>query len=424
MIKEKELKILITRRNISYYKNLNYDIIEIDKSILVKIEDINKNSHTKITAICDICGEETNLMLYKYYINKNRCNYYGCKKCSRIKFKKTCFDKYGFDNPLKVDEIKKRVINTNIEKYGVKTTLQSEKCNPLFFSSVSNKETNIYNYIKEKYKGKIIRSDKSVLNGKELDIYLPDLKLAIEFDGLYWHNEINKNDRNYHLKKTEECNKKGIELIHIFEDEYIYKYNIVKSILLNKLNLIENKIFARKTKLKEINTEDAKNFLGNNHIQGYTSSSVKLGLYYDNELVSVMLFSRKTSGGRISFDGYELSRFANKINTNIIGAASKLLKYFEKTYKPKEIRSYSDRRLFNGEIYNILGFKKTHINPSSYWYVINDERKHKSLFTKQKLEKQGYDIQNKTEHEIMLERKIYRIYDCGTVSYTKMFDNQ
>ena len=82
-----------------------------------------------------------------------------------------------------------------------------------------------------------------------------------------------------------------------------------------------------------------------------------------------------------------------------------------------------DKRWFTGKIYDILGFEKTHTNKPSYWYIINDKRKHKSLYTKEKIRKQGFSTENKTAHEIMLERKIYRIYDCGTISYTKKFTN-
>jgi len=422
MIKEKEINILITRRNITYYKVKGYICKEINKEIKIKIDDVNLNSKAKITAICEQCGSENIIMLQKYKINKERGGYYGCRKCSRLKFKETCKEKFGVDNPMKSEEIKNKTFNTNFEKYGVKSTLQSKDCNPLFHSSISNKEKEIVEYVKSIYDGKIITSDRIILNGLELDIYIPEHNLAIEFDGIYWHNEINKPDNNYHIKKTIGCEKQNIQLIHIFEDEWIYKQNIVKSILKNRLNKIENRFYGRKTILKEIDVKLAKDFFNKNHIQGYSSSSIKLGLFHENELVSAMLFTKKVVGGRISFDGYELSRFANKLNTNVIGAASKLLKYFEKTYKPKEIRSYADKRWFTGKIYDILNFKNTHTNPPSYWYIINDQRKHKSLFTKEKIRKQGFTTDNKTAHEVMLERKIYRIYDCGTISYTKSID--
>jgi hypothetical protein len=422
-IKEKEVSINITMRNVSYYKSLGYEINKINQSIMVNVEDVAKNSHVNVTAICEKCDKETEIRLHKFHENKERGGYYGCRKCSRKKFKKTCLDKFGVDNPMKNEEVKNKTYNTNLERYGVKTTLQSKECNPLFYTSTSNKEINLLNFIKENYNGVIIASDRNTLDGLELDIYLPDEKLAIEFNGLYWHNDINKTDRNYHLNKTKKCEKEGIDLIHIFEDEYIYQLDVIKSIILNKLHLTKNKIYGRKTILKEIETKDAKDFLNKNHIQGYTSSSVKIGLYYKDELVSVMLFSKKSVGGRISFDGYELSRFANKLNTNVIGGANKILKYFEKKYKPKEIRSYADRRWFNGKIYKIMGFEQTHINPVSYWYVIGDKRKHKSLFTKQKIEKQGFDINGKTANQIMKERKIYRIYDCGTISFSKKYEH-
>ena len=418
MIKEKDINVMITRRNITYYKSKGYECKEINKEININIDDIYPLSRTRITAICEVCGSEQSLQMNKYTINKERCGYYGCKKCSRKKYKQTNIERYGVDNPMKLEEIKNKTFKTNLRKYGVKSTLQSEICNPLFHTSISNKEIEIFNFLKSIYNGKIITSDRNILNGLELDIYLPEINLAIEFDGLYWHNELNK-ENNYHLNKTNFCEKQGIQLIHIFEDEWIYKKEIIESILKNKLGLITNKIYARKTEIKEIDTKIAKDFMNNNHIQGYTNSSVKIGLYYENRLVSAMLFTKKVVGGRISFDGYELSRFVNILNTNVIGGASKLLKYFEKKYKPLEIRSYADRRWFDGKMYEILGFKQTHINKASYWYVIGDKRKHKSLFTKKKIKIQGFNIENKTEHEIMFERKIYRIYDCGTISYTK-----
>jgi len=421
MIKEKEIEVMITRRNITYYKNIGYECKNINNKIWIDVNDIYPSSRTKITAICENCDSENYIQMNKYTKNKERGGYYGCRSCSRIKFKKTNMNKYGVDNPMKVDEIKNKTFNTNMEKYGVKSTLQSEECNPHFYSSISNKELDILNFIKENYDGKIIGSDRTVLDGLELDIYLPDLNIAFEFDGIYWHNEINKPDKKYHLNKTNKCLEKNIQLVHIFEDEWIEREDTVKSIILNKLRLSKHRIYGRKTKLKEIETKQAKQFFEENHIQGYTNSSVKLGLFYNDELVSAMLFTKKTVGGRISFDGYELSRFVNKKYTNVIGAASKLLKWFEIVYNPKEIRSYADRRWFDGGLYNILGFTQTHINSISYWYVIGEKRKHKSSFTKSKIEKQGFSIIGKTEHELMLERKIYRIYDCGTIAYSKKY---
>lgn len=130
-----------------------------------------------------------------------------------------------------------------------------------------------------------------------------------------------------------------------------------------------------------------------------------------------MLFNKPRLGIGVDYDGYELSRFCNKLNTNVIGGADKLLKYFIKTYQPKQIISYADRRWSQGNLYQKLGFKETHINKPNYWYIIGKIRKHRFGFRKNLLKKQGFDTENKTEHEIMLGRKIYRIYDCGTITY-------
>lgn len=113
---------------------------------------------------------------------------------------------------------------------------------------------------------------------------------------------------------------------------------------------------------------------------------------------------------------WELVRFANKINTNVIGSASKLLKFFIKNYKPNKIVSYSDIRLFNGGLYEKLGFAKMSQSKPNYWYVINGVRHHRFNFRKSILVKQGFD-ENKTEQDIMSERKIHRIYDCGAIRW-------
>jgi hypothetical protein len=266
----------------------------------------------------------------------------------------------------------------------------------------------------------IIENSKTIISPLELDIYIPSHNIAIEFDGLYWHSELYK-PSNYHLNKTELCEKQDIQLIHLFEDEWNYKQDIVKSRIKNILGLTENKIFARKCIIKEVNKNDKAKFLDNNHIQGTVASSINIGLYYNDELVSLMTFGK----GRIALGGesnqYELIRFCNKLNTNVIGGADKLLKYFIKTYKPKEIISYADRRWSLGNLYDKLKFDKTNLSAPNYWYIINNKRKHRFAFRKSILVNNGYDI-NKTEHQIMLERKIFRIYDCGTIVYKKTLD--
>ena len=174
-----------------------------------------------------------------------------------------------------------------------------------------------------------------------------------------------------------------------------------------ELNL-NTKIYARKCEIKEISDNNlVKMFLDINHLKGFAYSVINLGLYYEDELVSLMLFRKNNSK-------YELLRFCDKLNYSIIGGASKLFNFFIKKYNPEEIITYIDRSISQGQTYNKLGFNYYNKTNSNYYYIINRKRIDKSTFSKKILIKQGFDS-SKTEHEIMLERKIYRIYDSGQI---------
>ena len=212
------------------------------------------------------------------------------------------------------------------------------------------------------------------------------------------------------------CESKGIHLIHIFEDEWVNNKDIVKSRLKNLFKLTDNKVYGRKCIIKEVNTKDKTKFLNDNHIQGTIGSKVNLGLYYNDDLVSIMTFGK----GRVVMNGvkneWELLRFCNKINHSVIGGASKLFKHFIKNYNPNQLISYADRRWSQGNLYNQLGFNKTHNSTPNYFYVVNNEREHRFKYRKNLLVESGFDIK-KTEREIMYDRGIYRIYDCGNLVY-------
>ena len=288
-------------------------------------------------------------------------------------------------------------------------------CHPIGSYSSSGLETQLYYFIKENYSGEIVTNTKKIISPLELDIYLPELKIAFEFNGVYWHNEINK-DIDYHLNKTENCEKQGIQLIHIYEDDWQQKQEIIKSMILNKLCNISNTINSEKCEIKEIvNNKLVRVFINTNHIQGFIGSKIKIGLFYNNELVSLMIFSKN----KLNF---ELLRFCNKLNTNIIGGASKLFKYFIDNYKPNEITTYADRSISQGKLYKTLGFTYINKTQPNYFYIIDGIKHNKFNYRKDKLVKEGYDI-NKTEHEIMLERKIFRIYDSGNLKYKYINEN-
>ena len=290
-------------------------------------------------------------------------------------------------------------------------TIICTECNPIS-KNISGLELQLLNFIKDNYEYEVISNTKSIINPYELDIYLPELNLSFEFNGIYWHNELNK-PSNYHIMKSNLCEDKGIQLIHIWEDDWNYNQDKIKYFILNKLGKTENKIFARKCEIKEANDNLlVREFLNNNHLQGYTNSSIKLGLFYQDELVSLMTFKKNSRLGKI-----ELNRFCNKLNTNIIGGASKLFKYFLDNYDYNEVVSYADRSYSNGGLYRQLGFEYNYKTIQNYHYIVDGIRVHKSNFSKKILVKEGYDV-NKTEREIMLDRDIFRIYNSGNIKFT------
>lgn len=262
------------------------------------------------------------------------------------------------------------------------------------------------------------QSERLILKGKEIDIYIPELKVGIEFNGLYWHSDKFKKDKNYHLNKTLNCEKEGIRLIQIFEDEWVNKKEIVKSRILNIIGKTQSKIWARKCEIREVNNNESLVFLEKNHIQGKMGAKIKLGLYFENKLVSLMTFGnlRKNLGQNSEEETYELLRFCNKLNTSVIGGASKLFKFFIKNYDPKYVTSYADRRWSMGELYQKLNFNFKHNTNPNYFYVRADKRENRFKYRKDVLVKQGFDS-SKTEREIMKERGYNRIYDCGCMKF-------
>ena len=267
------------------------------------------------------------------------------------------------------------------------------------------------------------RNVKKLIDVGELDIVVRSNNIAIEYNGLRWHSDAYVSD-DYHLVKTEKCKEKGVRLIHIFEDEWLTKPEIVKSRLRNILGCNETKIFARKCIVKELSNKEVRSFLNGNHIQGHVNAKVSLGLFYNDELVSVMTFSslRKNLGQTAKEDSYELLRFCNKLNTSVVGGASKLLSFFEKRFKPKMVISYADRRWSEGELYTSLGFEFEHLSQPNYFYVRGSQRENRFKYRKSELVKQGHDP-SKSERVIMEELGYVRVYDCGAMRFVKNYHN-
>lgn len=281
---------------------------------------------------------------------------------------------------------------------------------------VSNEEQELLTFIEGIYEGEIIRSNRSLLKGKKIDIYLPKLNLAIEYNGLYTHSykpwEVTEaliKGPNYHLNKTINCSKQGIQLLHIFSDEWILKKEIVKSLIMNKLRL-NKKIFARKCNIIEVKTHEKNIFLNQNHIQGEDKSKIKLGLVHDNVLVSVMTFCK--SRFNRSYE-WELSRFCSLLGYNIVGGFSKLLNYFRKNYS-ESIISYADRRYSIGGVYEKNGFELIRENKPNYYYV---DKNYNKRYNRLGFQKNKISVHGGTEYERARDLGYNRIYDCGTLAY-------
>ena len=289
-------------------------------------------------------------------------------------------------------------------------------------NNISLAETEISEYI-QGLVFDVIEKDRSVLDGYEIDILVPSQHIGIEFDGLKWHSDQFK-DEKYHVNKTDECMRAGIRLIHIFEDEWLHQKDIVKSMLSSIFGKVERKIYARKCTISKVDAKVKSEFLKDNHIQGDVVSLVNIGLFFGDELVSLMCFGRpRLSLGRKkgSAGEYELLRFCSKLNTSVIGGASKMFKYFIDEYQPNAITSYCDRRWSVGNVYTKLGFTFSHTSQPNYYYVRGTNRENRFRYRKSVLVKEGYDA-SKTEKEIMKERGIDRIYDCG--SYVFKWENK
>lgn len=350
---------------------------------------------------CKLCSSESQQLTYETFLEKAKKIHHNMYDYSKVKYNnnhtKVCIvcPKHGefWMTP-----------NAHIS--------QKQNC-PKCIERTSVWEKEIKEFI-ESIGVKIDNNNREILNGKEIDIFIPNFNIGIECNGVYYHSEAFITDKNYHINKTNCANNKNIKLIHIFEDEWKTKQNIVKSRLRNLFHKNDYKIYARKCEIKNVSHEETKCFLNENHIQGYVPSKINIGLYYNNELVSLMTFGnlRKNLGSEKKENMFELLRFCNKLNTSVIGGASKLFKYFLKNNNPQKIISYCDLRWSDGMIYNILNFNLHHISKPNYFYVINGKRENRFKYRKDALVREGFD-QNKTEHQIMLERGYYRVYDCG-----------
>lgn len=293
----------------------------------------------------------------------------------------------------------------------------------IHYTSLFHKQ--IVNFLKtECYISSINENDRTIISPREIDIVIHAKNIGIECNGIFWHSERQlletrhiKDVKNYHLQKTVKCTEKGISLLHIWQHMWDEKNSICKSIIKARLGMFDRVEYGRHAKIKLVGSEEEYKFLNENHIQGYVSSDVCIGLYSkDDELLSLMSFCKSRYSKKYQ---YELLRFCHKTFTTVVGGAKKLFTHFLTNFCPNSVVSYCHIHLFSGDLYKTLGFCFSHRSAPSYWYT-KDYRK---LHNRQKFQK--HKLANLLEHfnpdmsewENMKMNNWDRIWDCGNDVY-------
>lgn len=250
-------------------------------------------------------------------------------------------------------------------------------------------------------------------NRFEIDIYVEEKRVGIEFNGIYYHalNGINRRSRNYHFNKNVTAYENGIELIQVWEDQWNTQPEVIKDIVAARLGLIRGeKIYARKCEIREVNTKDYREFCEKYHVQGYRSATVKLGLYYKNELVQIASFNKARQYSVAGKNNYEWEwvRGCLSSNNKVIGGTSKLLKHFIDTYKPNNILCFSDWNLFSGKGYEESGFQFEGFTGPDKFYITKTNKMIR-------INRSPYAYQ---QYKIMVqEGKLFECYGCGSKKF-------
>ena len=361
------------------------------------------------------------------------------KKVRKIKREKTCLEKYGFITPLQNEEVKQKIKNTIKERYGVEDNIsqrpghaekmkkaidakaeafekennctrwntliekygqgwfrlnlpylknnsycfvsneylpQIEEYYKLGHSSVSHAEKEVLDFVKSIYSREILENVRNIINPMELDIYIPEKKLAIEYNGDFWHSTNGKNSKNYHEEKSKACEKLGIRLIHIYECEWIYSREKLESLIRIALGCGYSKIGARKCEVRKISNKEAMPFNEKNHLQGHKNAKVTYGLFYNGELQQLMSFSKCKYNRNLKGDNdWEIIRGCPGSNNQIVGGVSKLFKTFIREYNPDSVFSYCDFNKFDGKGYEALGMQFVGYTGPDKFYVDKSEHK-------------------------------------------------
>lgn len=291
------------------------------------------------------------------------------------------------------------------------------ECHPLssFETSIEIKIKNIL----EKYNIQFIQHDRNVIKPKELDFYLPEYRIGIECNGMFWHS----NDKISHINKWNLCKENNIKLLYFWEIDIMFNIDKIEDIILSLTNK-NKRIFARNCEIKNISSKESKEFIENNHLMGNINSSIRYGLFYNDELVEVMTFGKlRKNLGQNSIEGkYELYRLCTKRGYNVIGGASKLLTYFKRHNNWNEIISYANCDISNGNVYEKLGFKFIKHCGVSFFYC--DYRNYKIInrFSLRRSIIENEENKELSTKDILQDKNIITCYNSGVLKYSLVND--
>ena len=426
----------------THFKTLNIPIKKFPHISLKthkKIDDIEllKKMHYEdkmtIEDIAEYFGVKDNTIRRRFRENNITRNRYEEKAAKRRQ--KTCEKKYGVstvkhlhipaETLAKLDNkdwlfeqhvtSKKSCIQI-AEELGVERTVVDSRLFQhgieKFYYRRSINEIHLVDFLMSFYGGEVKTNVRNLIKPNEIEVYIPEYNIAIEYNGLYWHTTQYYSSRLYHLTKTRQCEARGIRLFHIMEDEWDNKQDIWKSIIRNSLGYHSLRVYARDTEVVEVDLKTRKNFLTVNHLQGDLGSQCCFGLKFDNELVSIMSFGKPRFNKNHE---WELLRYCSKLDTSVVGGASRLFTAFVRKYQPNSVISYMDRRYGGGSFYNNLGFSFVGNTEPNYWYLIGDKLEQRYLWQKHKLVKKlKFFDPLLSEQANMKANGYFRIYDCGS----------
>ena len=252
-----------------------------------------------------------------------------------------------------------------------------------------------------------IRNSRQIISPKEIDIYVPEHNLAIEYNGVYWHTERIKGSTS-HYDKYMALREKGIDLLVIWEDDWLNKPEVVKSMIRAKLGLSTGRIGARKTNVVTVSSDKARQLLNDHHIQGFANGTDYVGLEYNGELVAVGVFKKYR-------DTVYLQRYASTIP--VTGGLDKMMKSLPYMH----YTTFADNAASGGRLYESTGWTFDKELPPDYCYLVDMERQHKFNYRKDRFKRDEslrYE-ENLTERQLAELNGIERIYDYGKRRYTK-----